>query len=40
MPVSEPSSTMSPAQTGYRVDEHRLELFGLCPDCLAQDGRD
>jgi Fur family ferric uptake transcriptional regulator len=27
-------------QTGYRVDEHRLELFGLCPDCLARDGRD
>ena len=22
-------------QTGYRVDDHRLELFGLCPDCLA-----
>lgn len=22
-------------RTGYRVDEHRLELFGLCPDCLA-----
>jgi Fur family ferric uptake transcriptional regulator len=22
-------------QTGYRVDEHRLELFGLCPTCLA-----
>ena len=22
-------------QTGYRVDEHRLELFGLCPSCLA-----
>ena len=22
-------------QTGYRIDEHRLELFGLCPDCLA-----
>lgn len=21
--------------TGFRVDEHRLELFGLCPDCLA-----
>jgi Fur family ferric uptake transcriptional regulator len=20
-------------QTGYRVDEHRLELFGLCPAC-------
>jgi Fur family ferric uptake transcriptional regulator len=22
-------------RTGYRVDEHRLELFGLCPECLA-----
>ena len=22
-------------QTGYRIDEHRLELFGTCPDCLA-----
>lgn len=22
-------------RTGYRVDEHRLELFGLCPTCLA-----
>jgi Fur family ferric uptake transcriptional regulator len=22
-------------RTGYRVDEHRLELFGLCPRCLA-----
>jgi len=20
-------------RTGYRVEEHRLELFGLCPDC-------
>lgn len=27
-------------QTGYRVDEHRLELFGLCPACLAGDGGD
>jgi len=25
-------------RTGYRVDEHRLELFGLCPACLAQPG--
>ena len=25
-------------QTGYRVDEHRLELFGLCPDCQAIEG--
>jgi Fur family ferric uptake transcriptional regulator len=25
-------------QTGYRVDEHRLELFGLCPACQANDG--
>ncbi len=22
-------------RTGYRVDEHRLELFGLCPSCRA-----
>jgi Fur family ferric uptake transcriptional regulator len=22
-------------RTGYRVDDHRLELFGLCPACLA-----
>ena len=27
-------------QTGYRVDEHRLELFGLCPACLAGNGTD
>ena len=23
-------------QTGYRVDEHRLELFGLCATCQAE----
>jgi Fur family ferric uptake transcriptional regulator len=22
-------------ETGYRIDDHRLELFGLCPACLA-----
>lgn len=22
-------------ETGYRIDEHRLELFGLCPSCQA-----
>lgn len=22
-------------QTGYRVDRHRVELFGLCPSCQA-----
>ena len=22
-------------RTGYRVDVHRLELFGVCPDCQA-----
>ncbi len=27
-------------QTGFRVDDHRLELFGLCPTCLASDGAD
>jgi len=20
-------------RTGYRIDDHRLELFGVCPDC-------
>ena len=24
--------------TGYRIDEHRLELFGLCPTCQTQPG--
>jgi Fur family ferric uptake transcriptional regulator len=23
------------ASTGYAVDTHRIELFGLCPDCRA-----
>jgi Fe2+ or Zn2+ uptake regulation protein len=26
-------------QTGYRVDTHRLELFGVCPACGAVKGR-
>lgn len=26
-------------QTGYRVDEHRLEMFGLCPACQAAESR-
>ena len=25
-------------QTGYRVDRHRVELFGLCPACQAIEG--
>lgn len=25
-------------ETGYRVDTHRLELFGRCPECQDQDG--
>jgi Fur family ferric uptake transcriptional regulator len=24
-------------QTGFRIDDHRLELFGVCPACLADD---
>ena len=24
-------------RTGYRIDDHRLELFGRCPGCQAQD---
>ncbi len=26
------------AQTGYRVEEHLLQLFGRCPDCQAATG--
>jgi Fur family transcriptional regulator, ferric uptake regulator len=26
-------------QTGYRIDTHRLELFGMCPTCLAETTR-
>ncbi|OGN84781.1 MAG: hypothetical protein A2X23_09875 [Chloroflexi bacterium GWC2_73_18] len=24
-------------RSGYRVERHRLELFGVCPDCLGAD---
>src|SRR4029078_10685111 len=24
-------------RAGYRVDDHRLEMFGLCPACQAND---
>jgi Fur family ferric uptake transcriptional regulator len=24
-------------RTGYRIDDHRLELFGRCPDCRRRD---
>jgi Fur family ferric uptake transcriptional regulator len=24
-------------RTGYRIERHRLELFGLCPDCRVGD---
>jgi len=26
-------------ETGYRISDHRLELFGLCPACQGQPGR-
>ena len=25
-------------QTGYRIETHRLELFGVCPGCAAVAG--
>ena len=25
--------------TGFQVDDHRLELFGVCPDCQAAEAR-
>ena len=25
------------ARTGYRIDRHRLELFGVCPACRAAE---
>ncbi len=27
-------------RTGFRVDAHRLELFGLCADCLVREAAD
>jgi Fur family transcriptional regulator, ferric uptake regulator len=24
-------------ETGFRVDDHRLELFGVCPECQAAE---
>lgn len=26
-------------RSGYRIETHRLELFGLCPSCQARQGR-
>ena len=26
------------AESGYQIDDHRLELFGLCPACQAARG--
>jgi Fe2+ or Zn2+ uptake regulation protein len=26
-------------RTGFRIQSHRLELFGVCPDCQAATGR-
>lgn len=27
-------------RTGYRIEAHRLELFGLCPACVSEAGDD
>jgi len=26
-------------RTGFRIDTHRLEMFGRCPDCAGADAR-
>jgi len=26
-------------RSGYRIESHRLELFGLCPSCQARQSR-
>ena len=26
-------------RTGYRIESHRLELFGVCPECRASERR-
>jgi len=27
------------ARSGYRIESHRLELYGLCPDCQKESGQ-
>lgn len=27
-------------RTGYRIETHRLDLFGLCPSCAATEARE
>jgi len=26
------------AKSGYTIESHRLELYGLCPECQAENG--
>ena len=33
LPVSEEALTAVAAQTGFQIDEHHIQLSGICPNC-------